>query len=108
MSWKNFYSVFPTDTRQLLIILIPDLMVDTDCLTNIPGVTTQPSTWATRSKYHRSARTCVEIQTAAVGPGLYHLRTKVGVGTEWSPWMDPDGLKLWLILEHPTMFTVRS
>lgn len=111
MRWVNFYAVFPVDTRQLLVVLLPDLMVDADQLADGDGSAAHSPVGQILANGYRARyrpggnKMYVNIQTAAVGPGIYHLRVKTA-GSDWSPWMEPQALKMYLILDHPGMFMV--
>lgn len=109
-NWKTLASVFPVDTRRLLGILLPDLLVDAGLLVEQLPTVPAPVLNANGKRYqipaYRQPPVRIDIQTVSVGPGLYHL--KVRIGEDWSPFMEPEALKLWLIVEHPRMFMVQG
>lgn len=111
--WRVFSSIFPPDTRQLLSILMPGLLIDTDLLRQQiqPDVSGRTMLVNGRPvhlppKKSRRGDTYVDVQTISIGPGQYHLRVRVG--SDWSPVMAPEALKLYLIVQYPALFVGAS
>lgn len=101
-TWRPFPGVFPVDTRQLLSILLPKLLVDADQLHAENGV--HPNAAQVVTNRYRPTEN-VMVRTVSERPGVYQMQVRIGDG-DWSPWMDPAALQMWLILEYPTMFAV--
>lgn len=95
MKWVTVASCFHPDSRQLLGLLIPRLMVDGDAIRNKP---------THKDPLGSKARLCV--QHSSVGPGQYHLKfTLDGVDT---PWLAPEAMTVYLSVEYPTLFAVEN
>lgn len=99
-TWRPFPGLFPVDTRQLLSILLPKLLVDAEQLCAAGGA--YP---VVNRKFMARHQENVQVRTVSEKPGVYQLQLRVGED-DWSPWMDPAALQMWLILEYPTMFAV--
>lgn len=98
-TWRPFPGLFPVDTRQLLTILLPKLLVDAEQLYAAGGPPLNRFNARARSREN------LQVRTVSERPGVYQLQLRVGED-DWSPWMDPAALQMWLILEYPTMFAV--
>jgi len=91
--WVTVASCFHPDSRQLLGLLIPRLMVNGDELRNKP---TLSDPLGTKPRLY--------VQHSSVGPGQYHLLfTLDGVDT---PWLAPDAMCVYLSVEYPNLFVI--
>lgn len=93
--WVTVASCFHPDSRQLLGLLIPRLMVNGVELHNKP---TRSDPLGTKARLF--------VQHSSIGPGEYHLKfTLDGVDT---PWLDPQAIAVYLSVEYPTLFVIES
>jgi len=93
--WVTVASCFHPDSRQLLGLLIPRLMVNGVELRNKPTFGDP-----------LGSKPRLFVQHSSVGPGEYQLKfTLDGVDT---PWLAPQAMTVYLSVEYPKLFAVEN